>query len=44
MALSALCVGGMILARTLPDSDLAQAVREAAHDMALDYCRDAAAA
>ena len=43
MALSALCVGGMILARTLPDSELARGVREAARDMALSFCRAEAA-
>jgi AcrR family transcriptional regulator len=31
LALSALCVGGMVLARTLPGSELAEAVRSAAH-------------
>lgn len=31
LVLAALCVGGMVLARTLPDSKLAQAVRSAAH-------------
>jgi hypothetical protein len=31
LALSALCVGGMVLARTLEDSVLAEAVRSAAH-------------
>lgn len=31
MVLAALCVGGMVLARTLPDSELADAVREAAN-------------
>lgn len=31
LTLAALCVGGMILARTLPDSELAGEVREAAH-------------
>lgn len=31
LAMAALCVGGMILARTLPDSDLAKEVRTAAH-------------
>ena len=30
LALAALCVGGMVLARTLPDSELAESVREAA--------------
>ena len=34
MAKAALCVGGMVLARTLPDSDLAQDVRAAAHQAA----------
>lgn len=36
MAMAALCVGGMILARTLPDSDLAKEVRIAAHQAATD--------
>ncbi|GAA3863309.1 TetR/AcrR family transcriptional regulator [Celeribacter arenosi] len=45
MAIAALCVGGMILARTLPDSDLADNVRVAARDMALAACAgDAGAA
>ena len=35
LTLSALCVGGMVLARTLPDSDLAEEVRGAAHRHAL---------
>lgn len=34
LSLAALCVGGMILARTLPDSDLAHEVREAALNQA----------
>lgn len=34
LSLAALCVGGMILARTLPDSDLAEEVRLAAHGTA----------
>lgn len=34
LSLAALCVGGMVLARTLPDSDLAEEVRLAAHDVA----------
>jgi len=34
LVLAALCVGGMVLARTLPQSALAEAVREAAHDEA----------
>lgn len=35
LTLSALCVGGMVLARTLPDSDLAEEVRSAARRHAL---------
>ena len=31
LSMAALCIGGMVLARTLPDSDLAQEVRAAAH-------------
>jgi TetR/AcrR family transcriptional regulator, transcriptional repressor for nem operon len=31
LTLAALCVGGMVLARTLPDSALAEAIRDAAH-------------
>lgn len=31
LTLAALCVGGMVLARTLPDSDLAEDIRAAAH-------------
>lgn len=31
LTLAALCVGGMVLAKALPDSDLAGAVRKAAH-------------
>lgn len=34
LVLAALCVGGMVLARTLPDSALAEEVRNAAHDQA----------
>ncbi|WP_223787358.1 TetR/AcrR family transcriptional regulator [Marinicella meishanensis] len=34
LALAALCVGGMVLARTLPDSALAEEVQQAAHLMA----------
>ena len=34
LVLAALCVGGMVLARTLPDSELAEDVRNAAHDEA----------
>lgn len=30
MAMAALCVGGMVLARTLPDSDLAAEIRASA--------------
>jgi TetR/AcrR family transcriptional regulator, transcriptional repressor for nem operon len=39
MSLAALCVGGMVLARTLPDSRLAEAVRGAAHASALTLLR-----
>ncbi|EBA14803.1 Transcriptional regulator [Roseobacter sp. SK209-2-6] len=35
LALSALCVGGMVIARTLPDSDLASEIRAAAHACAM---------
>lgn len=34
LVLAALCVGGMVLARTLPDSELAEEVRKAAHQEA----------
>lgn len=34
LSVAALCVGGMVLARTLPDSDLAEEVRQAAFDTA----------
>ena len=34
LVLAALCVGGMVLARTLPNSDLAEEIRNAAHDEA----------
>lgn len=34
LSLAALCVGGMVLARTLPDSALAEEVRNAAHNAA----------
>jgi AcrR family transcriptional regulator len=39
LALAALCVGGMVLARALPDSDLAQAVRRSAHAQGLAALR-----
>lgn len=35
LASAALCVGGMVLARTLPNSDLAEQVRSAAHQAAM---------
>lgn len=35
LALAALCVGGMVLARTLPDSELAEELRAAAHRTAV---------
>jgi len=34
LSIAALCVGGMVLARTLPDSVLAEEVRTAAHSAA----------
>jgi TetR/AcrR family transcriptional repressor of nem operon len=34
LVLAALCVGGMVLARTLPDSTLAEDIRKAAHQEA----------
>ena len=34
LSVAAICVGGMVLARTLPDSDLAEEVRQAAHHAA----------
>lgn len=34
LVLAALCVGGMVLARTLPESKLAEEIRDAAHDEA----------
>lgn len=34
LAMAALCVGGMVLARTLPDSALAEEVQKAAHAVA----------
>ncbi|MCP4073624.1 MAG: TetR/AcrR family transcriptional regulator [Hyphomicrobiales bacterium] len=36
LSLAALCVGGMVLARTLPDSALAEEVRLAAHHTAFE--------
>jgi TetR/AcrR family transcriptional regulator, transcriptional repressor for nem operon len=36
LAIAALCVGGMVLARTIDDADLAAEVREAARALALD--------
>lgn len=39
LVLSALCVGGMVLARTLPDSKLANEIREAAHYEAQDLAQ-----
>lgn len=42
LVLAALCVGGMVLARTLPDSTLAEEVRKAAHQEAQRLTRAAA--
>jgi len=36
LSVAALCIGGMVLARTLPDSDLAEEVRSAAHETATE--------
>ncbi len=36
LAIAALCVGGMVLARTIEDSALATEIREAARDLALE--------
>ena len=41
LVLAALCVGGMVLARTLPDSELAEEVRKAAHHEAQRVSRAA---
>ena len=43
LSMAALCVGGMILARTLPDSALADEVRGAAHGQARAICDGAPA-
>ena len=37
LALSALCVGGMVLSRTIDDASLADEVRKAAHDCAIGF-------
>lgn len=39
LSMSALCVGGMILARTLPDSELANEVQQAARIMAMSIAQ-----
>jgi AcrR family transcriptional regulator len=44
LALAALCVGGMVLARTIEDGDLASEIREAARALALDVAGLGAAA
>ncbi len=36
LSLAALCVGGMVIAKSLPDSELAEEVRDAAQGFALD--------
>ncbi|WP_108810685.1 TetR family transcriptional regulator [Sphingorhabdus sp. Alg231-15] len=36
LSLAALCVGGMVIAKSLPDSELAEEVRDAAQNFALD--------
>ncbi len=35
LSLAALCVGGMVIAKSLPDSELAEEVRDAAQSFAL---------
>jgi hypothetical protein len=42
LVLAALCVGGMVLARTLPDSALAEEIRKAAHQEAQRISKAAA--
>ena len=44
LSLAALCVGGMVLARTLPDSELAEEIRAAAHRTAVAMTRGVAEA
>lgn len=39
LSLAALCVGGMVLARTLPDSKLAEEVRSAAYETATEITK-----
>ncbi|WP_294230825.1 TetR/AcrR family transcriptional regulator [uncultured Shimia sp.] len=39
LAMSALCVGGMVLARTIPDSELSEEVRAAAYQAASDLTK-----
>lgn len=39
LAMSALCVGGMVLARSIPDAALSKEVREAAYSMASELNR-----
>lgn len=41
LSLAALCVGGMVIARSLPDSELAEDVRKAAQDFALSQFEQA---
>ena len=42
LATAAMCVGGMILARTIPDTDITEAVREAALKAAREMVAGAA--
>lgn len=42
LSMTALCVGGMVLARTLPDSSLAEDIRSAAHSAATDILNTSA--
>ncbi|MEP4194949.1 MAG: TetR/AcrR family transcriptional regulator [Aliishimia sp.] len=41
-SIAALCIGGMVLARALPDSDLAASIREAAYVTATDIFQNRA--
>lgn len=43
LSMTALCVGGMILARTLRDTDVGEEIRSAAHDAATEIWRASSA-
>ena len=44
LAIATLCIGGMVIARTIEDDDLAAEIREAAHGVALELAGLGAAA